>query len=67
MKKAILAAVAGFSVAFVAGVVSAPEAAAQVLRRCASNSACYDWGITYCGAPGVCDRDSGSIPYCICP
>ncbi|MFP2904894.1 hypothetical protein ACLESD_07535 [Pyxidicoccus sp. 3LFB2] len=65
MKKTILAALAGFTVAFVAGVVSSPRAEAAPL--CKTNTDCA--GFT-CSTPEqfpVCYRPAGSVSgYCRC-
>lgn len=68
MKKVVLAAIAGFAVAFVAGMVSAPEAQAQTYQPCRSNRDCTQWSATYCGGdPGFCYNMWGEVFQCICP
>ena len=68
MKSAILAAIAGFSVAFVAGVVSAPDASAEesYIARCRSNRDCDGFGRTYCDGPGLCIFNPDDITYGHC-
>jgi hypothetical protein len=68
MMKVLLAAVAGFTVAFVAGVVSAPVAHADPYIRCTRNADCIAFGAEYCGGDaGMCFKGSGTTGYCLCP
>ncbi|MCP3139293.1 hypothetical protein [Pyxidicoccus xibeiensis] len=70
MKKTLLAVLAGFTVAFVAGAVTAPKAEAQTTPRCRTNSDCTAYGQTHCaGDPGYCWHDDwyGQYGYCYCP
>ncbi len=69
MKRMLLTAVTGFSVAFAAGVLSAPAEAALVddgqrLTPCRTASDCREYGQTVCGEEygAMCYRG-----YCLCP
>jgi hypothetical protein len=65
MKKTILAALTGFTVAFVAGVVSSPPAEAAPL--CRTNADCVNFTCSNPEQFPVCYRPSGSTSgYCRC-
>jgi hypothetical protein len=67
MKKTILAAIAGFAVAFAAGVISTPPA--EAAPSCQTNADCANFS---CSSPEqipVCQRvvtPSGTSGYCRC-
>jgi hypothetical protein len=65
MKKTILAALAGFTVAFVAGVVSSPPA--EAAPACKTNADCANFACPSLDQFPVCYRPSASTSgYCRC-